>query len=411
MKKTLIALALAGMTTSAYASKARVEALGQNADDNYFIKDSRSIWYNVSNIHDYKDMVLVELGANGQAGTDLDGEANPKAQGGFFRSSGNAVYGVYLGEEQNTSMLLRHTAETAGATTIDLLKPDNVVDLFYGMEMGSMRWAANFLYSKSEVENGATPTSNREQTAMAVRLGASTDMWEAHANLSLKGETKTSAATPEEFDGSLGLHLGGSYKLGGGKVIANYKSLKWDIKNATHTTAVEAKYSQMWLGYGHEQEVAGGTLYSQVYYRSTKVEAPFTTAAGAAELKHTLIPLVVGYEAKANDWLTLRGSVSANLQGKVENKGINAANFNATVAAVLAGAFDATQNTALETRKETIDGAVAVSAGATLNFGKLSVDGLIGTTGSNRGTGDVGNTNGVLSMDNLLTRVGMSYAF
>jgi hypothetical protein len=246
---------------------------------------------------------------------------------------------------------------------------------------------------------------------MAVRLGASTDMWEAHANLSLKGETKTSAATPEEFDGSLGLHLGGSYKLGGGKVIANYKSLKWDIKNATHTTAVEAKYSQMWLGYGHEQEVAGGTLYSQVYYRSTKVEAPFTTAAGAAELKHTLIPLVVGYEAKANDWLTLRGSVSANLQGKVENKGINAANFNATVAAVLAGAFDATQNTALETRKETIDGAVAVSAGATLNFGKLSVDGLIGTTGSNRGTGDVGNTNGVLSMDNLLTRVGMSYAF
>ena len=358
-------------------------------------------------------MVLVELGANGQAGTDLDGEANPKAQGGFFRSSGNAVYGVYLGEEQNTSMLLRHTAENPGGTVGSVLKPDNVVDLFYGMEMGSMRWAANFLYSKSEVEDAGTPANNREQTAMAVRLGASTEMWEAHANMSLKGETKTNAAATdgnEEFDGSLGLHLGGSYKLGGGKVIANYKSLKWDIKNNTHTS-VEAKYSQMWLGYGHEQEVAGGTLYSQVYYTSTKVEAPFTTASGAAELKQTLIPLVVGYEAKANDWLTLRGSVSANLQGKVENKGINGVNFDATVAAVLAGAFGATTNTAAETRKETIDGAVAVSAGATLNFGKLSIDGLIGSTGSNRGTGAVGNTNGVLSMDNLLTRVGMSYAF
>lgn len=411
MKKTLIALALAGMTTSAYASKARVEALGQNADDNYFIKDSRSIWYNVSNIHDYKDMVLVELGANGQAGTDLDGEANPKAQGGFFRSSGNAVYGVYLGEEQNTSMLLRHTAETAGATTIDLLKPDNIVDIFYGMDMGGMKWAANLLYSKSKIENGATPTSNKEQTAMAARLGASSDMWEAHANLSLKGETKTSAATPEEFDGSLGLHLGGSYKLGGGKVIANYKSLKWDIKNATHTTAVEAKYTQMWLGYGHEHEVAGGTIFTQVYYRNTKVEAPFTTADGAAELTHTIIPLVVGFEAKATDWLTWRGSVQTNLQGKVENKGITTTNFNSTVANVLAGAFDATVNTGTTKREETIDAAVAVSAGATLNFGKLSIDGLIGTTGSNRGTGDVGNTNGVLSMDNLLTRVGMSYAF
>lgn len=415
MKKTIIALALAGMATSAYASKARVEALGQDADDNYFINDSRSIWYNVSHIHDYKDMVMVEWGNSAGETTNstgLDGEANPKAQGGFFKSAGNGVYGIYLGEESNTGYLLRHTAETAGATAISLLKPDNVVDVFYGMDMGGMRWAANVLYSKSEVKDGATPTNNKEQTAMAARLGASSDMWEAHVNVSIKGESKTSAATPEVFDGKLGYHVGGSYKLGAGKVIANYKGFKWDIKNATHTTAVEAKYTQMWLGYGHEHEAGGGTIFTQVYYRNTKVEAPFTTQA--AELKHAIIPLVVGFEAKANDWLTWRGSVSTNLHGKVENKGITTTNFQSVVANALAGAFDATVNAGTETRKDTIKDSVSVSAGASLNFGKLSVDGLVGSTGSNRGTGAPGASGskaGVLALDNLLTRVGVNYAF
>lgn len=415
MKKTMIAFALVSMTSSAYASKARVEALGQDSADNYFIKDSRSIWYNVSHIHDYKDMILLEWGGAGAQVTDLDVEATPKAQGGFFKSIGNGVYGVHLGEESNTGMLLRHTAESAdsGVGNIGLLKPDNVVDVFYGMDMGGMRWGANVLYSKSKTEVSATPANNKEQSAMAVRLGVGADMWEAHANVSLKGETKTSAANPEVFDGGLGLHLGGAYNLAGGKVIANYKTFKWDIKNATHTTAVEAKYNQMWLGYGHEKEVAGGTLFTQIYYRNTKIEAPFAAAGGAAELTHTIVPVVAGFEAKATDWLTWRGSVSANLMGNVENKGINSGNFNDVVDDVLAVSFDTTANTGTETIKKSIGNAVNVAAGASLTFGKLTVDGMVGTTNGSRtgGFGTTSNNTGVLSLDNLMSRVGMNYAF
>lgn len=416
MKKTMIALALAGLTTSAaYASKARVEALGQDSADNYFINDSRSIWYNVSHIHDYKDMVMVEWGANGQTGTELDGEANPKAQGGFFRSMGNGTFGVYLGEESNTGILLRHTAESSAVNS--LYKPENTVDVFYGMDGGSMRWAANVFYSSTKKEVSGTPASGKEQTAMAVRLGAGAEMWEAHANVSLKGEsTANTGANEEKFDGSLGLHLGGAYKIGAGKVTANYKTLKWDIKNTVHTTAVEAKYNVIDVGYGHEKEVAGGTLFTQVYYRSTKIEAPFTTASGAADLKHAIIPLIVGFEAKATEWLTWRGSVSGNLHGKVENKGITDTNFapsigaGKTIADLLAGAYDSGKNSGTEVLKTSIRSKVAVAGGATLTFGKLSVDGMIGTTAGSR-TGSVGTKNGSLSLDNLLTRVGMNYAF
>lgn len=404
MKKTLIALALMGMSTSAFASKARVEALGQDSADNYFINDSRSIWYNVSHIHDYKDMVMMEWGDNTGSALGTDGAANPKAQGGFFRSHGDWTYGVHLGEESNTGVLLRLSAESAATA---LLKPDNVVDFFVGKDMGGMRWAANLLYSKSEIETNPA-TNNKEQTAMAVRLGVGADMWEAHANVSLKGESKTSEAAPQEFDGGLGVHVGGAYKLGAGKIIANYKTFKWDIKNATHTTAKEAKYNQIWLGYGHEQEVAGGKLFTQVYYRSTNIEASFTQKA---ELKHSIIPLTVGFEAKANEWLTWRGSVSTNLQGKVENTGISTSNFTPQFVGAAQSEFNiANANTAAETKKNTVRNAVDVAAGATLTFGKLTVDGMVGATDFDR-TATAQAEKGTLTLDNLMTRVGVNYAF
>lgn len=412
MKKTIIALALAGMTTSAYATKARVEALGQSGEDNYFIKDSRSIWYNASHIHDYADTMFVEWGRNGGSSTTTtagtDGEGNPKAQGGFLKTHGDWVYGVHLGEESNTSILLRMTAESGGGASLDLLYPDNVVDVFVGRNQGNVKWGANLMYTSSETDVSNAPASGKEQSAMALRLGAQGENWEGHANISLKGETKTKAANPEEFDGKTAFHVGGAYNLGMGKVIANYKSAAWDIKNATQTTAVEGKYTQMWLGYGLEKSYGEGTVYTQVYYRNTKVELAYTGAP--AELTHTILPLVVGFEAKATDWLTWRGSVSGNLMGNVKNKGLRAAVLDTNALGTVNAVFGTTTNTGTEEVKKTLGDQVAVNGGASLTFGKLVLDGMVGTT-SNARQAASSSKKGVLALDNLITRVGMTYAF
>ena len=93
------------------------------------------------------------------------------------------------------------------------------------------------------------------------------------------------------------------------------------------------------------------------------------------------LPVTFGFEADATSWLTLRGSVGQNV---ILNNRKNGANKSS----------DANTTT--------------VNGGATLNFGKLAVDGLVGTTSS---AGVAGTKNGVLSTSNLLTRVGVTYNF
>jgi len=93
-------------------------------------------------------------------------------------------------------------------------------------------------------------------------------------------------------------------------------------------------------------------------------------------------------EADATSWLVVRGAVSQNL--------------------ILGQSKTTVTNT--PDAKSTIANSTVVNAGATLNFGKLKVDGLVGTTGTT-GTTGAGTNTGVLQTNNLLTRVGVTYAF
>jgi len=86
-------------------------------------------------------------------------------------------------------------------------------------------------------------------------------------------------------------------------------------------------------------------------------------------------------EADATSWLVVRGSIAQN---------------------VLIGEVKQTTG-----KKDSIANTTAVNAGATLNFGKLKVDGMVGNTAT-----DGTNTKaGVLSTSNLLTKVGVTYNF
>ena len=80
-------------------------------------------------------------------------------------------------------------------------------------------------------------------------------------------------------------------------------------------------------------------------------------------------------EADANSWLTLRGSVSHNIYGASEIEGVAGAT----------GELEGTE----------IAGSTAIGVGATLNFGKLKVDGAFS----------------LQSDDGAETRVGLHYWF
>src|SRR5690606_4845414 len=102
------------------------------------------------------------------------------------------------------------------------------------------------------------------------------------------------------------------------------------------------------------------------------------------EYKATYIPVVVGLEHESTSWLTLRASVGAVVWGGEEDK----------------------------KDERTFSDTVAVNAGATLKFGELSIDGVIGNAGAAGVAGDnTAASNGTLRTDALMTRVGMVYRF
>jgi hypothetical protein len=365
-------------------------------DGMYYIQDSRNMFLNSANINNYADQLVTEYGSTGTAlgaRTTVDADTAPKAQGGVFKKYGSTVYGVYYGNESNTSSLLRVAASTnAGAL---LQTTDNQIDLFVGGEAG-VKWGANLLYASGKDES--VPSKDQ---AIATRFGVIGSGWDAHLNVSLSSKSeRTDATVLQEFKGKLGVHTGGSYNIGEGKVFGYVKTYGWDQRK-TDATTISGDFTSYYLGYGRDMTVNGSDkLFASVAAKKTDINIEYATKA---EVRNLVVPLTLGYEAKATEWLTLRGSVVQNLYGQRDNQGLTAGvnGPNAIAAAVVAATYGANG-------KATIANSTEVNAGATLNFGQLSIDGLVGTTGT---TGTAGSRKGVLSASNLLTRAGLTYKF
>ena len=406
-------MTLALMSNSAFATKARLLALGMDETDNegsYYIDDSRNIFLNAGNIVNYSDMAIFEWGNDGNtvtARTSVDQNSKPQAEGGFLKSAGNYTYGIYMGAESNTSALLRvvGSSKTTGAGLLDT--SDNQLDFFFGTRLGDIAVGADVVYV-----NGDNDSNKSEDSALALKVGAVASEWQGFINLSLDSSAKeqfSSGTETHEFDGKFGVHIGGSYNLGKGKLFGKIKTFSWDQKDSSVTggrkSTVEGKFSSYSLGYGTVHEVSSkSNIFTSVEYKVKQIEADFGVASAGAsgaktEAENTWIPLTIGYEAEATEWLTLRGSITTNITGSKDNK--NYANLNTTAQGFATQQFGSQG-------KSTIANSTVVNAGTTLNFGKLKVDGLVGTDASTSKTGTQG---GTLRLDNLMTRVGMTYNF
>src|SRR5690606_34569686 len=111
MKKIIALAGLAVLATnSAEASKARLLALGENLETagSLYFSDNRNIFQNAAYIHEYKDGIYLEWGAQGNEfnstldrnlNNKFDSDTAPQAEGGFLKSHGKYVYGLYVGAE------------------------------------------------------------------------------------------------------------------------------------------------------------------------------------------------------------------------------------------------------------------------------------------------------------------------
>jgi len=398
-----VAMALALTTSSAYATKARILALGEEVEDHFFVEDNRSIFTNAAYANDFGNTVTLEWGGTAAAtGGALDTDGAPKAMGGFLRKSGDYVYGVYLGNESNVSSFLR-IVSSDGTNNVLLDTADNQVDFFFAGKTASIDWGVNFLFTKDEDKKATTATVTSEDKAMAMRLGAKSKNWDAFANISLASESTKdvdNSTLDPKFDGKLGFQLGGSYLMGNGKFHAAIKKFDWDQTLSTVTT--EGGFTRYDVGYGVTHKVNSTDMVSvRAYYSKLDVEIKYTGAA--ATLERTYAPIILAYEAKANSWLTLRGSVIHDVLNKVEEKNLSQFVGTVGVKKLQTAALSSYGATGTDGENSSA-GDTTVRAGATLTFGNLDIDGFVGM-----GTGAAATGN--LNLDTVLTRVGMTYNF
>jgi hypothetical protein len=433
MKKILLlGSALTLLSTSAFASKSRLQALGEDKDGSYYISDYRNIYINPAELNSLSNMVVMEWGNKGTSfGTaTLDSDAKTKAQGGAVYGLSNGMkLGVVLGDETDVAALTRilsSNSATANTSQTGMLQTaDNVIDLFVAGQ-ASVNWGANFLYTSSKDENAA---SGYNQNSYAMRLGVSKDAWNAHTLIALGAKAHNEFGEHADYKGKLGFRFGGGYDLtANNKVFAMYEKYAWDQKSDSFATR-RGGFSKGSLGLGHSTKVNdSSTLFAKIYGEVVNVKLDAFGATEKAEIDRLAIPVAFGFEHTATEWLIVRGSVIQNLFGTVKDSGLtnNFGTVNLTTMATgAATAGEAIRYLAAARYgsstngnggKTTLANSTTVNAGMTLRFGKLDLDGNISTTGAGRsqtaatGTG-VDSKKGVLALDNLETRVGLTYKF
>lgn len=373
-KRVLLAAGLAVLSTNAFATKARMEALSQDANrGSFFIDDSRNIFRNASKVGAMKNFVVTEWGDNNNA---ADAPAAPHAEGGFFNEAGAFAYGLYFGSDINDQNADRTTRDAA------FQDQDNRLNFFLAGDAG-VEWGVRLDYANGKTETTGGITT--ENSALGVGLGVTAGDLEAWANLDLKDESTGATAAGDKFEADLGMEVGASYKFSGMTAFADYSKTGYEYTSAATFKPTEEDSSiQAGLAkvYDHGN---GARVFTSVAYKTTKNEDK-QSATTTVETKRNTLPVTIGFEADATTWLTLRGSVSQPIiinNSETKNSG-----------------------TAVTT-KSTNANQTDVAAGATLNFGKLKVDGSIGTLNPTNAATE----SGTLKLDNLMTRVAVAYWF
>lgn len=427
MKKNvlLVGSALMLLSTSAFATKARLQALGEDKDGSYFISDYRNVYINPSELNSLKDMAVLEWGGAGSnisgalGGASLDLDNATKAQGGVFYGLSNGMkIGAVLGDETDVAALTRILASNGGAAGTGLQSADNVVDVFVAGK-ASVNWGANLLYSSTDSEVTGV---RYKQHAYATRLGVSEGVWNAHALIALGAKAEApDNALAQSYKGKFGVRLGGGYDLSAEKkVFGMYENYSWDQANNATASRV-GTFSKGILGFGHTKKVTeNSSMFVKLQGEKTHIQLDGITGLVAAKIDRLAFPLTVGFEHTATDWLVLRGSLVQNIYGTVNDEGLTA-NFGTPATADdyttmgksirLLAASKYGASTSGNGGKKTLANSTAVNAGATLNFGKLSLDGLIGATKASTAARTVNGSEGVLAVDNLMSRVALTYNF
>ncbi len=364
--KQLLVIAVALASVNAFATRARVNALGNSPH----LIDTQTVYGNPADMFFVGgDYVTIETGKT--AATSL----NDGAEGMVVRSMGDAKMGLSLGHDSDVALQQRGLVAALFPSKVNYLQ-QNPIELSYGMKTGDMAWAGTFVYSNFKSKTGI----NEKEDTMGLRAGLRMGALDAKLGLGLANNYQND--TDGKFKGTLSVSAGAGYSMDNlyFNGFIRQSGFKTEAANGTETSKVDISVIEAKVVSSHKKD--GSEFFYGAGLSNTSVKNGVAAPNDTKQTALTL-PVWMGLEVDAASWAVLRGSIS---QTVLINDTKSEAN-GATVTEFSPGA----NNT-------------VVNVGAGLKFNKITVDGsLEGLSG--------GTATQQLNGNTLLGSVGMTYMF
>jgi len=285
MKKTLVVAAgLAVLSTSAYATKARMTALNQDSGlGSFYIDDERNAFRTAGSFSG--NYVYVEHGASFDRGVTTG-----TAEGGFFRDGASMSYGLYLNSSEHGQLASSGVATAADPARLDLFLRSN----------SGMNWGVRLGYETINID-----ATNEDGSAFDISVNG--DL--GGANVWFTYVPGTDALASGGTDVEADMSIGATYGYGDHTLFAEYSS-----EGGTDVANNEAE-NTITVGAGRTMSTDSGMFFYDVALESISNEG------NNGDVSKMALPVTFGFEAQATSWLSWRASIQQSLFGSRDTDG------------------------------------------------------------------------------------------
>lgn len=359
--KNLLVILIALTASSAFATKARNTALG-NA---LHLKGTETVYGSPYHLMELNNFVAFETGKT-TVTTDKDG-----AEGSVLMNTGdNSKLLLSLGHQDETVLIQRAAINTSKVAPNTYAIQQNPVEAIYAWKDGDNVWGIGTYYS-----NFHNKTTGEKESSAGVRLAASYGAFKWKANIGLINSAVNAAG--DQLNNDMYFNLGLRYSHN----TVRY-GLDFTTWNANETLAAAG------ANYNHNRQVINFRMVNvhkadagEVFYGVGLVQDIDKEKNADTKTTKLKLPVIMGAEFKATDWMQLRGSITQDVvisQTKVDNGNDIPAEANTTVA----------------------------NAGVGLTWGKAQLDATLGGLVGGAATQDIN-----LGAGKFLAQVGFVYNY
>jgi uncharacterized protein YodC (DUF2158 family) len=294
MKKLLV-IAVALASVNAFATRARVNALGNSPH----LIDTQTVYSNPADMFFVGgDYVTLESGKTAATTT------NDGAEGMVVRSWGDAKAGLSLGHDSDIALTQRGLATALFPSKVNYTQ-QNPIELSYGMKAGDLAWAGTFIYSNYKSKTGI----NEKEDTMGLRGGMRMGALDAKLGIGLANNYAND--TDGKFKGTISISAGAGYAMDNlyFDLFARTSGYKTENAAGTETSKMDIMTIDARVTSSHKKDGSeffyGAGLSNASYKKTTAVPETKTTSLN--------LPVWMGLEVDANSWMTLRGSITQSV--------------------------------------------------------------------------------------------------